>query len=311
MSGFELDLDAPQASGRPRDGGSFHMSFRSGSRATGACAASAYDYIAREGPFDDPEFDRAVYTESGNMPSWAEDDPRAYWDAADLYERANGRLFVGGDFALPRGFDVEDQVDVARTLVKDLTDREHLPYTFAIHAGENQDGHEHNPHVHVMISERGNDGLERSPPDWFRRANRQHAERGGAAKSRAFHGRDWVEHARERLADAINDRLRQRGREDFVDHRSHERQGIDREPGEHIGPEAAHLFERTGDSDRLEQALANDNTLRSVADLDDRIERLEQIRASLVLEEYALDHGQDYPSRTSGDGFARESGPER
>ena len=36
------------------------------------------------------------------MPAWAEDDPREYWDAADLYERANGRLYVSADFALPR-----------------------------------------------------------------------------------------------------------------------------------------------------------------------------------------------------------------
>jgi hypothetical protein len=27
-------------------------------------------------------------------------DSRACWDAADLYERANGRLYVGGDFTL-------------------------------------------------------------------------------------------------------------------------------------------------------------------------------------------------------------------
>jgi hypothetical protein len=38
------------------------------------------------------------------MPEWAQDDARAYWDAADLFERANGRLYVGGDFALPRDF---------------------------------------------------------------------------------------------------------------------------------------------------------------------------------------------------------------
>lgn len=204
--------------GRAADGGSFHFSFRSGSRATGACAVSAYDYIAREGRFDDPELDRAVYVESGNMPAWAAGDAREYWDAADLYERANGRLFVAADFALPRGLDIEDKLDLARTLVRDLTDREHLPYTFAIHAGEDADGHEHNPHVHVMIFERGNDGLDRSSEAWFHRANRAHPERGGAVKSRSFHGHDWVENARERLANAINDQLRERGRDDHADH---------------------------------------------------------------------------------------------
>ena len=29
----------------------------------------------------------------GHMPAWAQDDPRAYWQAADEHERANGRLY--------------------------------------------------------------------------------------------------------------------------------------------------------------------------------------------------------------------------
>src|ERR1043166_2991454 len=128
MNERSLDLDLNRGGGRAGDSGSFHLSFRSGSRATGTCAAMAFDYIARERRFEGADLDRAVYVESGNMPSWAEVDPREYWDAADLYERANGRLFVAGDVALPRGLGVDDQVDLARTLIKDLTDAEHLPY---------------------------------------------------------------------------------------------------------------------------------------------------------------------------------------
>jgi hypothetical protein len=161
-----------------------------------------------------------------------------------------------------------------------------------------------------MISERANDGLERRSEDWFRRANRQHPARGGAAKSRAFHGRDWVEHARTQLADAINDRLRARGRDERVDHRSYKRQGIDRAPGAHIGPEAAHIFERTGESDRLEQAAATENTPRDLADLDDRIAQFEQLRASLAREQYALAHGDEHPNR-SGGGSSRDGSLER
>ena len=41
------------------------------------------------------------------------DDAREYWDAAELYERANGRLYVGADFALPRDLDTEDHVALA------------------------------------------------------------------------------------------------------------------------------------------------------------------------------------------------------
>ena len=311
MSDFELEFDVPQRGGRAAQGGGFHLSFRSGARGNGACAASTFDYIAREGRFENADLDRAVYVESGNMPVWAGADPREYWDAADLNERANGRLFVGGDFALPRGLDVEDHVDLARTFVKDLTDNERLPYTFAIHAGEGEDGREHNPHVHVMISERANDGIERSSEQWFRRANKAHPERGGAAKTRTFHGRDWVELARERLASAINDRLRERGRDERVDHRSYERQGVDKKPGVHIGPDAVHIFERTGASERLEQALAIDSLPHALGDLDDRIENLEQERAHLLLEQYELEHGRESPTRSFSDSPSRDGSPER
>jgi hypothetical protein len=42
------------------------------------------------------------------MPSWAENNASQYWNAADLYERANGRLYVSADFALPRDLSAED-----------------------------------------------------------------------------------------------------------------------------------------------------------------------------------------------------------
>ena len=57
---------------RARDNGSFHLSFRSGSRATGTCASRAFDYIARQGRFEGADLDPAVYVESGHMPFWAE-----------------------------------------------------------------------------------------------------------------------------------------------------------------------------------------------------------------------------------------------
>jgi len=159
----------------------------------------------------DPDRDEAVYTESDHLPSWAQDDPRQYWDGADLYERENGRLYISTDFALPRDLDAENQIALAHTFAHELTDEEHLPYTLAIHAGRNAEGHEHNPHAHLMISERQNDGIDRPREAWFGRANTAHPERGGALKSRTFHGRQWVEHARERWRLSRTPRWRSRG----------------------------------------------------------------------------------------------------
>jgi hypothetical protein len=247
--------DAAESGGRGAGGGCYHLSFRSGSRAGGACAASAYDYITRSGDYDDPERDEALHVESGHMPAWAEDEARAYWDGADLFERANGRLYVSADFALPRRLDADDQVALAQAFAHELTDAEQLPYTLAIHAGADADREEHNPHVHLMVSERQHDGVARDQTAWFRRANRAHPERGGAPKSRTFHGREWMEHARERWAALTNDALARRGRDERVDHRSYARQGVDREPGRHYGPAAALMVARGCSHDRLESVL--------------------------------------------------------
>jgi hypothetical protein len=83
--------------------------------------------------------------------------------------------------------------DSGTARAQELTADERLPYTLAVHAGHDADGRE-NPHAHLMISERWNDGIERSREQWFRRANSGHQERGGA-ETRTFHGREWMERA--------------------------------------------------------------------------------------------------------------------
>src|SRR5579871_5476074 len=96
-----FDFRVPTGGSAPAGGGSFHLSFRSGSRRGGASGAAAFDYVTRNDRYSEDR-DPAIYAESDHMPSWAEEDPRDYWDAADAHERANGRLYVSADFALPR-----------------------------------------------------------------------------------------------------------------------------------------------------------------------------------------------------------------
>jgi MobA/MobL family len=294
----------------------YHLSFRSGSRSGGACARAAHAYITRADEYDDAERDAAVYTESDHMPVWAQNNPREYWDAADLYERANGRLYVSADFALPRDLSEEDQVALAHSFAQELTAGERLPYTLAIHAGRDVDGQEHHPHAHLMISERQNDGIERSREEWFRRANRAKPGCGGAPKSRTFHGREWMERARERWAELTNRTLERCGREDRVDHRSYERQGLDREPGRHYGPSAAHMIARGIRHDRLD----------SEVDRSDALTRLDNLERELqaAMTDIARGGGRSGMGHDGSDGSderrarpksepdrARDSGPER
>ena len=112
------------------------------------------------------------------MPEWAEDDPRCYWEAADEHERVNGRLFREVEFALPRELNEGEQVELAREFASKLTSAggERLPYTLAVHRGKGE-----NPHAHLMISERANDGVKRRRGAVVPALQRQGAgERGGA-----------------------------------------------------------------------------------------------------------------------------------
>ena len=299
--------DVP-AGGRARgSGGFYHLSFRSGSRAGGACARSASDYVTRTDRYDDPELDAAVYVESGNMPSWAQGDAAAYWDAADLYERANGRLYLSADFALPRDLSESERIELSRDFARDLTDVERLPYTLAVHDGRDDEGREHNPHAHLMFSERRNDGIERSREQWFRRANSERPERGGAPKSRTFYGRDWIERARARWAEATNRVLERHGRANRVDHRSYARQGIDRQPGEHFGPAAAHLVSRGREHDRIDVAGDIAAADRELHELDSTIARLETAKEAIARDVVPEDRQPERRDYSYGGGVRGDS----
>jgi hypothetical protein len=86
-----------------------------------------------------------------------------------LARRCTQRFYISADFALPRGLDPDNQVALVRDFAREVTEKERLSYSLAIDAGLDSDGQEHSPHAHVMISERQNDGIERSRETWFRR----------------------------------------------------------------------------------------------------------------------------------------------
>ena len=245
--------------GRGRKAGGraiYHMKVRTASRSKGQSARAAAAYIERTEEYGrDPE--RAaelVYTESGHMPGWADADAGgvAYWDAADLYERNNGRLYKSVEIALPLALSAAAQRDLAVQFAHHLTDAEQLPYTLAIHAGNGE-----NPHCHLMISERTNDAIERSPCDLVQTLQRRPRPRpAGARKTTALHPKDWLLETRAAWAAQTNQALERAGHAIRIDHRSLEAQGIDRVPGIHLGPQVLEMEARGIQTERGRIALA-------------------------------------------------------
>ena len=228
----------------------YHLKVSVGSKASGHSAAAKHDYVAREGKYaegESPERDEVAHVAHGHMPAWARDDERRYWAAADRHERANGRVYREVQFALPKELSDRDQAALALRFARKLTAAERLPYTLSVHRGGGR-----NPHAHLVISERVNDGIARPAAQWFKRHNAADPSLGGARKSRAMMPTDWLRDTRAAWAERVNQVLERGGVAERVDHRSlavraieaYERGDFDaaarlsREPGVHLGPGA-------------------------------------------------------------------------
>ena len=199
-----------------------HLSVKNGAKGKGAAHAQ---YIEREGKYANRE--DKILSESGNMPVWAQQNPRDFWNAADKHERANGRSYRELEISLPRELTTEQQTELVREFTRNVLGESHA-YTWAIHEPKAQDG-ELNSHVHLMFSERKNDGLKRDQSQYFKRYNRANPELGGAGKDRYFTSRYFVSAVREEWAQTVNERLHDLGIDARIDHRSYQELGIDLE----------------------------------------------------------------------------------
>ena len=237
-----------------------HVNVKTGSRGTGQSAAAKYDYISRAGKYEAACQDEVVHLESGCMPAFASSDARLYWAAADSHERSNGRLFRSLTAALPNSLDFAGRLDLARSFAAHVTAGE-LPYTLVLHAGLSKvAGKPDNPHLHLVFSERVNDGVDRAAEQWFRRAAPKGGDpaAGGAKKSERTKPRAWLEETRQAWAAEMNVAFDRAGVSDRVTSESHatqlarareagdaaeEERLLLNPPSAHIGPAAKHRWE--------------------------------------------------------------------
>ena len=224
----------------------YHLHAKTHSRGAGKGAGGHARYILREGAYaqktveqvngavvERVRIERAsevAYAESGHLPAWAH-TPADYWDAADQYERVNGTVYREIEFALPKELSDNENIELARSFSEELAavPGGTTPYTLAIHRSEKK------PillHCHLMLSDKVNDGIERDPALWFRRAANPGKDpaRGGAPKTQARIGQEWlgdvVRPLWERLA---NDALAHAEVDARIDHRSLEARRIEQE----------------------------------------------------------------------------------
>ena len=237
----------PQAAAMTRNRMAFyHLHQNDLTREKGSSATQMHDYITREGYYRD-DHDEVMFSESGNVPSCFS-SPAEFWVACDEYERANGRMAVTLEFSLPAELTAEQQIDCVQGFVSDITSKENLPFTYAIHKGKGQ-----NPHCHLMISERKSDDINRTPETFFKRFNRKNPEIGGAEKSRALQPPAWLRDTRKTWENHANEQLARAGYNIRIDCRSYKDMGItDLKPQVHLGPAGARVSgDRQAEFDRI------------------------------------------------------------
>lgn len=210
---------------------SFHFEIKSGRN--GHDHAS---YIARTG-FHAKRKD-LIATGYGNLPSWAGDDPLSFWKAAEKYERKNGAVYREVTIALPIELSTEQNVALAADLVAKLATGK--PNQHAIHAPKSSIAGETNPHLHLMSSDRVDDGIDRPADRCFKRPNPKDPAKGGRRKSSGGRNRmemrDELIAARKLVAETINNHLAINGYTVSVDHRTLKERGLRRKAERYLGP---------------------------------------------------------------------------
>ena len=210
-----------------------HFGIKSGKRGT---AADHIAYITRKGAYEK----RAdlVDTGYGNLPAWSDNNPKTFFTTADKHERKNGSIYRSFTVSLPNTLSVEQNKALAGEISRTLADNK--PYLFAVHDPLSALEGEKNPHVHLMVSDRAPDGIERAPEQTFRRYNPVHPEQGGRKKDsggmNALELRDHVLMQRRLVAEVTNRALAELGHHERVDHRSLKAQGASVKPERHLGP---------------------------------------------------------------------------
>ena len=186
---------------------------RSGKVKNAPTAKSRFHYITRTLHFKkykENTSEKIEFVRSGNMPNFAEGKPAEFWNAAEVYERSNGRTCSSLVVALPKELTQEQRIELAEAFIAEFADRYRYPFTCAIHnhagalAGQDQ------PHLHLIYSERHVDGIERTPEQFFKRYNPEQPEKGGAQKLTADvlgMGKAQLQLYRQKTEELINDSL--------------------------------------------------------------------------------------------------------
>jgi hypothetical protein len=229
-----------------------HLHFkRTVYKSGGQSAAARVDYITRsEKQLDYITGQREDLVAQGtrNLPAWAP-DALTYFTAAEQYEGGGEKrrynAFEEWKITLPQ----ELTRDQNRALIDDLLAcivGDSMPCTWGFHEPLTLDGTAPQPHIHLLLSTRHNDGHVRSPEQHFKRWNAKEPGQGGAQKDRLLRAMGAVKAQRLMISDVVNIHLEMHGKVGRVHPDSLLSRGMAREPEPKLLPSESAAFREEG-----------------------------------------------------------------
>ena len=233
----------------------YHLSAKAISRGKGqsAVAAAAYrsgDVLRNEQDGKLHNYERKQHVETtfirghSDTPEWCYSRERLWNEVEGREKSKKAQLAKEITVALPRELDARSNQKLVEAFVDRNFASQGAVVDVAIHTPLAGDGKQ-NPHAHLLIPLRTiskTDG-------WGKYKSGGKGQPWDKIPTLKAWRKDWKELVNQALEDA--------GHDDRIDHRSYKAQGIDKEPGVHLGPEAVAMEkrgERTKRGDQLRKA---------------------------------------------------------
>ena len=222
--------------------------YRSGSLMLDERTGLTHDYTRKSGVAE------AVILTPATAPAWCTNRAEL-WNAVEKAERRkNSQLAREIELAIPRELPQDAARETVLAFVRENFVSQGMIADVAFHHMDKT-----NPHAHIMLTTRavGPAGFGGKVRDWN---DRTHAETWRAS---------WADHANRALANADY--------QEEIDHRSYERQGLEKTPGIHLGKSACAMETRGIETERGEQ-----NRLINRLNLEIQISRTELRNSGLT-----------------------------
>jgi hypothetical protein len=305
-----------------------HLHFkRTVYKSGGTLAKQRVEYVTRDAKVD-RKADRQLryigradredllYTQSRNLPAWAEGSALTYFRAAERYEgggpKKQWNAFEEWKITLPHELPHRDNMALMRDLV-DVIAGDRLPITYAFHCPPTLQETREQPHLHLLISGRETDGIPRTPPHHFKRADAKDPARGGARKDPALYHKGAVKQWRVTITDVVNLHLERAGLDVRVHPDRLEDRALARDPEPKLLPSESRAYRETGViSDHMQTVLdMRAQRLVTRAEEDANAQTYWESRKETLGLTEGMDHEAQLEAITSARWLVRDQAPVR